>query len=152
MLLQGTFGGDFDNFAASGESNALLFLWNKQFKTHWREGLSCSPIRLSAPHVIHVLGRWLFSGRMIRDVSLQRTALESEGGAETSSPSPSPSLMILMFLFVQGLVELLINLVDRNLNHEIRLIRQITLDFHQDCLQLLRLLAEREKKGGGPIA
>ena len=35
MLLQGTFGGDFDNFTASGESNALLLLWNTQLKTHW---------------------------------------------------------------------------------------------------------------------
>ena len=30
---------------------------------------------------------------MIRDVSLQRTAFENEGGDETSSLSPSPSLM-----------------------------------------------------------
>ena len=35
-----------------------------------------------------------------------------------------PSLMILMFLFVQGPVDLLINLVDLTLNHKIRQIRQ----------------------------
>ena len=54
--------------------------------------------------------------------------------------------MILMFLFVQGLVDLMINLVDLILNHKIRLIRQITLDYHQDCLQLLHLLVEREQE------
>ena len=57
-----------------------------------------------------------------------------------------PSLMILMFLFVQGLVDPLINLVDLILNHKIHLIRHITLDSHQDCLQLLDLLVEREQE------
>ena len=52
-----------------------------------------------------------------------------------------PLSMILMFLFVQGLVDLLINLVDLILNHKIR---QMSLDFHQDFLQLLHLLVERE--------
>ena len=50
--------------------------------------------------------------------------------------------MILMFLFVQGLVDLLVNLVNLVLNHTIRQIRQITLDFHQ----LLHLLVEREQE------
>ena len=54
--------------------------------------------------------------------------------------------MILMFLFVHGLVDLLINLVDLILNHKIRQIRQITVDFHQDYLQLLHLLVEKEQE------
>ena len=53
--------------------------------------------------------------------------------------------MILMFLFVQGLVDPLINLVDLVLNHKIHQIRQITLDFHKARLQLLHLLVEREQ-------
>ena len=58
-----------------------------------------------------------------------------------------PPSMILMFLFVQGFVDLfLINLVDPVLNHKIRQIRQISLDFHQDYLQLLHLLVEREQE------
>ena len=48
-----------------------------------------------------------------------------------------------MFLFVEGLVDLLIDLVDVILNHKIR---QITLDFHQDYLQLLHLLVEKEQE------
>ena len=54
--------------------------------------------------------------------------------------------MILMFLFVHGLVDLLIYLVDLILNHKIRQIRQITVDFHQDYLQLLHLLVEKEQE------
>ena len=54
-----------------------------------------------------------------------------------------PSLMTLMFLFVHGLVDPLINLVDLIVNHKVR---QIALDFHQDCLQLLHLLVEREQE------
>ena len=42
-ILQGTLGGNFDIFAASGEHTAWILLW---FKTHWREALSCSPIQL----------------------------------------------------------------------------------------------------------
>ena len=46
MLLQGTFGGDFDIFAASGGSAAWVLLQKNPFKTNWREGLSCGPIQL----------------------------------------------------------------------------------------------------------
>ena len=53
MLLQGTFGHDFDIFAASGVSTALVLLW-KTF---------------SAPNLIRVRGQWLCSGRKTRDVS-----------------------------------------------------------------------------------
>ena len=42
------------------------------FKTHLRESLSCGPIWFfQPPHLIRVSGRWLYSGRMIRDVSSQ---------------------------------------------------------------------------------
>ena len=41
MFLQGTLGYNFDIFAASGEPPL-----ENPFKTNWREGLSCSPIRL----------------------------------------------------------------------------------------------------------
>ena len=50
-----------------------------------------------------------------------------------------PSLMILMFLFIQRLVDLLIN-------HNIRQIRQITLEFHQDYLQLHHVLVAKEQE------
>ena len=52
--------------------------------------------------------------------------------------------MILMFLLVQGLVDLLINLEDLILNH----IRQISLDFRQDYLQLLHCWWRKNKSGG----
>ena len=48
MSLQGTLGSDFDMFAASGESTALL---ENPFKTQWSEGLSCSSIRLFQHHI-----------------------------------------------------------------------------------------------------
>ena len=115
MLLQGTLGGDFDVFAASGKSTAWVLLWKNPFKTNWREGLSCSPIQLfAAGHLIRVSGQRLYSGRKTRDVSRQLITPENEGGEETSSPSPPniPSLMVLMFFFVQGLVDLFINIVD----------------------------------------
>ena len=54
--------------------------------------------------------------------------------------------MILMLLFVHGLVDLLIYLVDLILNHKIRQIRQITVDLHKDYLQILHLLVEKEQE------
>ena len=44
MLLQGSLGYDFDIFAASGE--CLGAPLENPFRTNWREGLSCIPIRL----------------------------------------------------------------------------------------------------------
>ena len=43
MLLQGTVGGIFYIFAASGKPTAWVLLKKKTFKTNWRAGLSCSP-------------------------------------------------------------------------------------------------------------
>ena len=142
-------------FTPSGESYCLGAPLENPFKTNWREGLSCSPIRFfSAPHLTPVRGRWLYSRKMIRDVSIHLFHLRTK---EEMRPALHHrqnvlSLMILMFLFVQGLVDLLTNLVDLISNHKIRLLRQITLDFHQDCLQLLHLLVEKENKSGGSIA
>ena len=45
MILEGNLGGNFDIFAASGESTAWVLLWKSPFKSNWREGLSCSPIQ-----------------------------------------------------------------------------------------------------------
>ena len=55
-----------------------------------------------------------------------------------------------MFFFVHGLLDLVINLVDlfdqpRGPYPELHKIRQTTLDFHQDYLQLLHLLVEKEQ-------
>ena len=46
ISLQGTLGGNFDIFAASGESTAWVFLLTTRSRPYWREGLSCSPIQL----------------------------------------------------------------------------------------------------------
>ena len=43
--------GNFDIFAASGESTACAPLENP-FKTHWREGVSCDPVQLFQPQLI----------------------------------------------------------------------------------------------------
>ena len=45
-LLQGTLGGKFDIFAASGESTCWGAPLQNPFMTNWREGLSCSPFQL----------------------------------------------------------------------------------------------------------
>ena len=76
---------------------------------------------------------------------------ENEGRGETSSHHQQDllCLMTLMFLVVQGLVDLLINLVDLILNHKIHQILQITLDFRQDCLQLLRLVDQSRGRSRG---
>ena len=69
MLLQGTLGGDFDIFAASGESTAWVLHW----KTRSRPiGVRVCPViqfDFSAPHLTRVSGQWLYSGKKIRDVS-----------------------------------------------------------------------------------
>ena len=148
MLLQGTLGGDFDIFAASGVSTAWVLLW----KTRSRPiGVRVCPVAqfdffstAFDPREWTMVVFWKEdSGRQLRLITP-----ENEGGYETSSPSPprftffdDPDV-----LFVQGLVDPLINPVDLILNHKIHLIRQITLDFHQDCLQLLHLLVEREQE------
>ena len=68
MLLQGTLGGHFDIFAASGEFTAWVLLW----KTRSRpigvsEGLSCSSNSISS---VRARGHWLCSGRRTLDISL----------------------------------------------------------------------------------
>ena len=90
-------------------------------------------------------GQWLYSGRMIRDASpnLLHLRTREEMRPALHHRQNSPFLKILMFFFVQGLVDPLTNLVDLIL---ILQIRQITLDFHQDCLQLLHLLVEKEQE------
>ena len=116
------------------------------FETNWRECLSCNPIRFfSAPYLVRVRGRWLYSRKMIRDVSSYffHMRTKEEMRPVLHHRQNLHSLMILMFIFVQSLVDLLINLVDLVLNHKIC---QITLDFHQDCLQLLHLVVEKEQE------
>ena len=69
MLLQGTLGHDFDIFAASGESTAWVLLWKARSRPIAVRVCPVPQSTFSAPHLIHVRGRWLYSGRMIRDVS-----------------------------------------------------------------------------------
>ena len=82
MLLQGTRGGDFDIFAASGESTAWVLLWKTPV-----EGLSCSPIRFFQHRMLPAcVGQWLYSGRMIQDAS---------SNLFSSTPAPTRSSVAL---------------------------------------------------------
>ena len=147
MLLQGTLGGDFDVFAASGESTAWVLLW----KTRSRPiGVRVCPVAqfdlfstAFDPRAWTMVVFWKEdSGRQP-----QLFAPENEGGDETSSPS------LPNFTFFDPDVPFrprhrgpLINLVDLILNHKIRQTCQISVDFHQDCLRW------RENTSGGSIA
>ena len=69
MLLQGTLGGEFDIFAARGESTAWVLLW----KTRSRPiGVRVSPVAqfdfFSTAFDTHKW-QWLYSRKKIRDVS-----------------------------------------------------------------------------------
>ena len=88
VLLQGTLGGDFDIFAASGESTAWVLLW----RTHSRLiGVRVCPVALFDlfstafdPREWTVVVFWKEDLRR----QSQLNTLENEGGDETSSPSP----------------------------------------------------------------
>ena len=87
-ILQGALGGNFDIFAASGESTAWVLLWKKPFKTNWCEGLSCSPIQFFFtafdPREWTTVVFWKEdSGRQP-----QLITPENERGDETNYPSP----------------------------------------------------------------
>ena len=102
MFLWCTLGGDFDIFAASGESTAWVPFW----KTRSRPiGVRVCPV---APFDF-------FS-----------TAFD-----------PRAWTMVVFWKEDSG---------DLVLNHKIRQIRQITLDFDQDYLQLLHLRVEKEQE------
>ena len=63
VLLHGTLGGDFDIFATNIESTTWEAPLENPVKTNWREGLSCSPIRLFQHRIwTRVRGQWLCSG------------------------------------------------------------------------------------------
>ena len=51
MKRQGPLRGNFDLFAASGESIARVLLWKTPFKTNCREGLSCGPVQFLQYHI-----------------------------------------------------------------------------------------------------
>ena len=76
-----------------------------------------------------------------------RIALDNERGNETSSPSP-PKWSFFNDLDVSFCPRLRgpFNLVGLFLNQKIRQIGQISLDFQQDCLQLLHLLVDGEQE------
>ena len=132
MLLKGTLGGDFDSFAASD-------LKNRSRPIGVRVCLVSQIgffITTFDPRAWTMVVFW-------KDVSGRQLPLltpENEGGDESSSPSPP------IFTFFDDLLVPIDQLVDLLLNHKIRRIRQRTLDFHQDCLQLLHLLVEREQE------
>ena len=133
MLLQGTLGGDFDIFAASGETTAWVLLW----KTRSRPiGVRVCPVSqfdffstAFGPRAWRMAVFWKDdAGRQLPLISH-----EKEGGDETSSPSPAK------FTFFDD-PDVPFRPRPRGpfgstswtfiLNHKIRLIRQITLYFH----------------------
>ena len=129
MFLQGTLGGNFDIFAASGESTAWVLVWKTRSRPIGvRVCLVAQFNFFSTAFVPRVWTMVVFckegSGR-----EPQLITPENEGGDETNCSSPPilPSPMILMVLL--DLVDLL-DLLDR----------QVRLDHRQDGLQLHHLL------------
>ena len=114
MLLQGTLGGDFDIFAANGESTAWVLLWKTRSRPIGVRVCPVAQFNFFSTALTRVSGKWLFSGRKTRDVSpeMMRPALHHH--------QDLPSLMTLMFLLVRH------HLLDRQI-----------LDFHQ-VINLLR--------------
>ena len=90
-LLQGTLGGDFDIFAASGESTVWVLLWKTRSRPIGVRVCLVAHFNFSTPHLARVRGQWLCSGRKILDVSPNLIILENEGGDETNCPSPPPN-------------------------------------------------------------
>ena len=132
MLLQGTLGEYFDIFAASSESTAWVLLW----KTRSRPiGVRVCPVAQFN------FFRTAFDPRawtMVMEYSgCQLLTPENAKGDETSSPSPPHFILLWSWRsFCSEVVDLLLN----------RQIRQISLDFHQDCFQLHHLLVAREQE------
>ena len=125
VFFQGTLGHDFDIFAPAVNPLHGCSFGKPPFKTNWREGLSCGPIRL--------FQHPLCSGRKTRDASFDRSHPKTK---EEMRPDV-PSLMILMFLLLLlTYLRCLGNLLDL----------QIRLDYHQDCSQLLPLLVGEEEQ------
>ena len=88
MLLQGTLGGDFDIFAASGESTALVLLW----KTRSRPiGVRvCLVAQFNFFSTAFDPREWTLVAHWKEDSGRQPQLInpEMEGGDKTSSPSP----------------------------------------------------------------
>ena len=145
MLLQGTLGGDFDIFAASGESTAWVLHW----KTRSRPiGVRVCPVaQFNFFSTAFDPREWTMVVFWKEDSGRQPPLVtpENEGRDETSSPSP-PKFTFFDDLDVPFRPRPrgpLINLVDLILIHKIR---KITLDFHQDYLQLPHLSVEKEQE------
>ena len=86
-VSQGTLGGNFDIFAASGESTAWVLLWKTPLTSNWREGLSCSPIQFFG--AVFDLRLWTMVV-FWKDDSGRQPKLntpENERGDETNYPS-----------------------------------------------------------------
>ena len=69
VLLQGKLGHDFDIFAASSESTALVLLWKTRSRPISVRVCLVAQFDFSAPHLTRVSGQWLCSGRKTLDVS-----------------------------------------------------------------------------------
>ena len=87
MILQGTLGGNFDIFAASGESTAWVLLWKPvQDQLAW--GFVQQPTStFSTPHLTRVRG-WLCSGKKIWGRQPPLITPENERGDETNYLPP----------------------------------------------------------------
>ena len=89
MLLQGTLGGNFDIFAASGELTASMLLWKNRSRPSGVRVSSVAQFKFFStafdPRAWTMVVFWKEnSGRQ-----LQLITPENEGGNETNYPSPS---------------------------------------------------------------
>ena len=141
MIRQGPLRGNFDFFAASGESTAWVLLW----KTRSRPiAVTVCPVaQFNFFNTTFDSRAWTLVLFWRESLGRQLQLITPENGRDEISSHHHQnllSLMLLMFLVVRILVDLLNSLVDSFL------IRQISPDFQQDCLQLLHLLVAREER------
>ena len=68
-ILQGTPGGNFDIFAASGETTAWVLLWMTRSRPIGVRTCTVFQLNISVLHLIRVRGTWWYSGKKIPDVS-----------------------------------------------------------------------------------
>ena len=137
VILQGTLGGNFGIFAASGESTACVVLW----KTCSRPtGVRvCLVAQFNFFSTAFDPREWTTVVFWKEDSGRQAQLItpENEGGDETNCPSPPT--------FFDDL-DVLCGPVD--LWHFLNLMsRQIILAYHQDCLQLHHLLVVEKEWG-----
>ena len=69
MVLQGTLGGDFDIFAASGESIAWVLLWKIRSRPIGVRVFPVAQFNFFSTSFVREHGQWLCLERKIRDVS-----------------------------------------------------------------------------------